>query len=176
MPPRRNVRVDEQAEELREKLGITAIPVPVERIARALGAQLRYSPLDNEISGMIFIREGSPIIGVNSLHHPHRQRFTIAHEIGHLELHRDIITANVHVDKSFPVLRRDENSAMGTNQIEVAANQFAAALLVPRSIIDAEFKDKPHDIDDDGPLEALSKKLRISKQTLEYRIRNLERA
>lgn len=176
MPPKRSASVDEQAEQLRLELGITSIPVPVERIARALGAQLRYSPLENEISGMIFIRDGAPIIGVNSLHHVHRQRFTIAHEIGHLSLHRDQLAASVHVDKSFPVLRRDEQSATGTDQIEVAANQFAAALLVPRAIIDAEFKNKPSDIDDDSPLEALSRKLRVSKQTVEYRIRNLEKS
>jgi Zn-dependent peptidase ImmA (M78 family) len=176
MPPRKNVRWDEQTEALREKLGITAIPVSVERIARALGAQIRYSPLDDEISGMIFIRDGAPIIGVNSLHHVHRQRFTIAHEIAHLTLHRQELAGSVHVDKTFPVLHRDEKAAMGTDQVEIAANQFAAALLVPRSVIDAEFKGKTFDIDDESPLEALSKKLRVSKQTLEYRIRNLEQA
>lgn len=111
MPLIRDVKVDELTEGLRQRFGMNAMPVPVERIARALGAQLRYSPLDNEISGMIFIRDGAPIIGVNSLHHPHRQRFTIAHEIGHLELHRDELAASVHVDKSFPILHRDEKSA-----------------------------------------------------------------
>jgi len=176
MAPRKKPRWDEQAEALREELGITSIPVPVERIARALGAQIRYSPLDDEISGMIFMRDGSPIIGVNSLHHVHRQRFTIAHEIAHLKLHREQLAASIHVDKTFRILHRDEKAAMGTDQVEIAANQFAAALLVPRSILDAEFKGKTFDIDDERPLEALSKKLRVSKQTLEYRIRAFEQA
>jgi Zn-dependent peptidase ImmA (M78 family) len=176
MPPRKPASIEEQAEELRHKLGITGVPVPVERMARALGAQLRYSPLDDEISGMIFIRDGAPIIGVNSLHHAYRQRFTIAHEIAHLTLHRDRLAASVHVDKTFRILHRDEKSAMGTDGIEIAANQFAASLLVPRSVIDAEFKGKSFDIDDDSPLDALSKKLRVSKQLLGYRIRNLEKA
>jgi Zn-dependent peptidase ImmA (M78 family) len=32
---------------------------------------------------------------------------------------------------------------------------------------------KPFDIDDDGPLDELAKKFRVSRQALEYRIRNL---
>ena len=34
--------------------------------------------------------KGTVMIGVNSLHHLHRQRFTIAHECGHLVLHEGI--------------------------------------------------------------------------------------
>src|SRR6202022_1163955 len=118
------------AKELLAKLNIRTVPIPVDRIAKALGAQLRYSPLDEELSGMIFIKEGIPIIGVNSLHHPHRQRFTIAHEIGHLELHRRFITDQIHVDKKFTVLMRDPNSATGTDRLEIEANRFAAELLM----------------------------------------------
>ena len=121
---------------------------------------------------MIFIKGGTPIIGVNSLHHPNRQRFTIAHEIGHLELHRDVISSAVHVDKQFPILMRDANSATGTEKMEIEANQFAAELLMPLALIDQTFG-KPFDIDDESPLDDLAKKLRVSKQALEYRIRNL---
>jgi Zn-dependent peptidase ImmA (M78 family) len=146
--------------------------VPVDRIAKSLEAQLRYSPLDEEISGMIYIKDGIPIIGVNSLHHPNRQRFTIAHEIGHLELHRDVISAHVHVDKQFPILMRDSTSAFGTELIEIQANQFAAELLIPTAFLNQALGNKPFDIDDETPLDALAKKLRVSKQALEYRIRN----
>ena len=74
----KNVSPDIRAKELLEKCGFHKIPIPVERIAKSLGAQVRYSPLDEELSGMVFIKDGIPIIGVNSLHHPNRQRFTIA--------------------------------------------------------------------------------------------------
>ena len=85
---------------------------------------------------MIYIKDGVPIIGVNSLHHPNRQRYTIAHELGHLELHRQLITSEVHVDKGFPVLMRDPKSATGTELHEIEANQFAAELLMPRTLIE----------------------------------------
>ena len=34
--------------------------------------KLRYSPLDKELSGMILIKEDTPIIVVNSWHHSNR--------------------------------------------------------------------------------------------------------
>jgi Zn-dependent peptidase ImmA (M78 family) len=166
-----------KAQELLDRLNISSVPVPVEKIAKAAGAIIRHSPLDEELSGMIYIKNGQPIIGVNALHHPNRQRFTIAHEIGHLEMHRDLITEQIHVDKEFRVemgvLNRDMRSALGTEQVEIDANRFAAALLVPRPFIEEALKTQRSDIDDDAPIEALAKKLRVSRQMLEYRIRNL---
>jgi hypothetical protein len=42
-------------------------PIPVARIARALGAEVRYSPFDGELAGMLVRGEGETIIGVNSI-------------------------------------------------------------------------------------------------------------
>jgi len=161
-----------RAQKLLTRLDIKSAPIPVEKIAKALDAQVRFAPFDDELSGMIYVKNGVPIIGVNSLHHPNRQRFTIAHELGHLELHRAMITNSVHVDKNFPALMRDSKSANGTEQIEIAANQFAAELLMPHTLIEQALAGKQFDIDDDGPIEELAKKFRVSKQALEYRIRN----
>lgn len=179
MSNKQNVDPTSRAQQILADHNIRSFPVPVDKIARRLGAQLRFSPLDDELSGMIYFKDNTPIIGVNALHHPNRQRFTIAHEIGHLELHRDIISASgaVHVDKQFPVLipilNRDSTSATGTDRIEIQANQFASELLMPRNLLEQALGGKPIDIDDEGPLEALAKKIRVSKQALEYRMRNL---
>ena len=170
-----NPRVDEpyaRARQLLARLGVQSAPTPVEKVAKALGAQVRFSPFDDELAGMVYVKDGVPIIGVNSLHHPNRQRFTIAHELGHLELHREMITSKVHVDKNFPVLMRDPKSATGTELVEIQANQFAAELLMPRKLIDQELAGKKFDIDDQGPIEELAKRFRVSRQALEYRIRN----
>jgi Zn-dependent peptidase ImmA (M78 family) len=161
-----------RAQEVLAHLGIHTAPTPVEKVAKALGAQVRFSPFDEELSGMIHVKDGVPVIGVNSLHHPNRQRFTIAHELGHLELHRQMITSNVHVDKNFPALMRDPTSATGTERVEIEANQFAAELLMPRKLIEQALAGKQFDIDDDGPIDELAKKFRVSKQAVEYRIGN----
>ena len=172
MPNPRNDNPYLRAQKLLARLGIQSVPTPVEKVAKALGAQVRFSPFDEELSGMVHVKDGVPIIGVNSLHHPNRQRFTIAHELGHLELHRPMITSSVHVDKNFPALMRDPASATGTERVEIEANQFAAELLMPRRLIEQALAGKQFDIEDDGPIEELAKKFRVSKQAVEYRVRN----
>jgi len=167
--------IEARAQKLLATLGLHEIPVPVDRVTRLLGARLRYSPLDEELSGFVFIKEGVPIIGVNSLHHPNRQRFTIAHEIGHLQLHPEFITATVHVDKQFAesVLKRDTSSASGTERLEVEANQFAAALSMPGFVLDELLDRSPIDIEDGSTIETWAKDFVVSRAALQYRIRNL---
>lgn len=167
--------IEARAQKLLANLGFREIPVPVDRIARSLGARLRYSPLDEELSGFVFIKDGVPIIGVNSLHHPNRQRFTIAHEIGHLQLHPEFIRTIVHVDKQFAesVLKRDTSSASGTERLEVEANQFAAALLMPNFVLDELLEEAPIDVEDGHSIEIWAKNFVVSKSALQYRLRNM---
>lgn len=171
MNTRRKLEPEKVARELLEAQGIRKAPIPVDKIAKALGVQIRYSPLDEELSGMIFIKDGIPIIGVNALHHPHRQRFTIAHELGHYMLHRNLLSNEVHVDKQFKILMRNSKSSTGTDAMEVEANKFAAELLLPEFLIEDVLAHSTFDIDDPAPLDELAKKFRVSKQMLEYRIR-----
>jgi Zn-dependent peptidase ImmA (M78 family) len=160
----------EKAVAILTQLNITKPPVPVEKIAKHLGAQVRFSPLDDEISGMIHVRDRKPIIGINSLHHPNRQRFTIAHELGHLVLHRSLVTSHVHVDKDFPVLMRDSKASSGSDKIEIEANQFAAELLMPRSLLKEMLADKTFDVDDEKLIETLAQRFKVSKQAMGHRI------
>jgi Zn-dependent peptidase ImmA (M78 family) len=172
---KRRDSIEAKAQDLLDSFSIETIPISVEKIAKAMGARLQYSPLDEELSGMIFIKEGVPIIGVNSLHHPNRQRFTVAHELAHLHLHRDHISRNVHVDKRFAesILRRDSVAATGTERLEIEANQFAAALLMPKEKLEELLALTQLDIEDEQALEQLARKFKVSKATLQYRIRNL---
>jgi Zn-dependent peptidase ImmA (M78 family) len=163
----------DEAKMLLEQLQIAEPPVPVERVARHLGAKLRFAPFDNEISGMIYIKEGVPIIGVNSLHPPNRQRFTIAHECGHLVLHRDLITKEVHVDKKFGVLRRDDKSATGTERIEIQANQFAAELTMPHAFLLRALGNDVIDIDDSVLIDRLARDFKMSTEAMKVRMINL---
>lgn len=165
--------VEGKATELLRQLGITDAPIPVDLIAKRLGVEIRFSPLDDELSGMVFINDGKAIIGVNSMHHPNRQRFTIAHELGHFVLHKKYITNEIHVDKKFRVLMRDGKSTTGTELIEIQANRFAASLLMPEDLVAKLLDERTFDIDDETPLMELAKQFKVSKQTMEYRIRNL---
>lgn len=179
MPVRTSVEPEKAASSTLAQFGFgDSAPIPVDKIAKGLGAVVRYSPLDDELSGMIFIKDGMPIIGVNALHHVNRQRFTIAHECGHLVLHRELLSGQVHVDKDFQVpmlLNRDQQSSLGTEPIEIQANRFAAALLVPLALLQKAIDGRlaSADIDDESPRDELARKFRVSKPMMEYRLKGL---
>jgi Zn-dependent peptidase ImmA (M78 family) len=160
----------EKAVEILDQHNVIKAPVPVERLAKKLGASVRFSPFDDSLSGMITIKDGAIIIGINALHHPNRQRFSIAHELGHLVLHRDFITNRVHVDKSF-ALHRDEVSASGEDRLEIDANAFASELLIPREWLRREIS-ADVDLEDDRALASLAKQFRVSKVALQNRLLN----
>src|SRR3954453_4396124 len=88
-------------------------PVDVESIAKRAGAVLHKGVVAKEISGFLLRHKETPIIGVNIRHPSTRQRFTIAHELGHLFLHDKTggMSTGVHIDEGFSIKLRDENSS-----------------------------------------------------------------
>lgn len=147
-------------------------PVPIERLARIRGAHLRYVPYDGELSGLIYQENGHIIIGVNALHAKTRQRFTIAHELGHLELHH---REELYVDRRFPVLRRDERSTQAIDPAEIEANTFAADLLMPSGLLTLDVQETltPIDFEDDGVVRSLADRYKVSVQAMLFRLTNL---
>lgn len=161
----------EAAQALLKKYAIVTMPVPIERIVKSEGIRLEYAPLDDELSGLAHIRDDVPIIGVNALHAPNRRRFTLAHELAHILLHRDELERAVHVDRGS--LRRDALSAEGVDPIEIEANAFAAELLMPTHLLISELKRHPVDLEDDAAVAALAKRFRVSDAAMRYRLNSL---
>lgn len=156
-----------KANEVLDAVGILGAPVPVEKIARRLGVQIKYAPLDGDISGMAHIRDGVSVIGVNNLHHPNRQRFTLSHELGHLVLHASELERQVHLDRGS--LYRDSVSSEGTNIHEVTANAFASELLMPRRLIDIAV-DAGVDMEDEEQVGRLARRFRVSMAAMYFRL------
>lgn len=170
-------RARQRAQALIEAYDVKGPPTPLERIVRGEGALLQYVPLDDELSGMAFEKEGVPVIAVNALHHPNRQRFTIAHELGHVLLHREVISGQVHVDKEFRVLpdlvlNRDQLAASGTDPLEIDANAFASELLIPKAWVEQEIAGA-WNMDDDEKMASLARKFRVSVTAIQFRLVNL---
>jgi Zn-dependent peptidase ImmA (M78 family) len=150
--------------------GVRKPPVPIEEVARTLGAEIRYSPLDGDISGMLFRHDGQVIIGVNSLHHPNRQRFTIAHEVAHLVLHKGI---EVHVDRAYRINLRDDISSQAVDRDEIDANGFAAELLMPEPWLIEDLKGQNIDCEGEDDLLRLARKYGVSLKAMTLRLANL---
>jgi Zn-dependent peptidase ImmA (M78 family) len=147
-------------------------PVPVEQIARKLGADIRHIPFEGRggVSAMLFRDKTQTIIGVNSLHHPNRQRFSIAHEIAHLLLHKG---KQLHVDKTLFLNLRDDVSSQAVDPDEIEANRFAAGLIMPRQMILADVEEASFDLENEEDLLNLARRYRVSIQALTYRLTNL---
>ncbi len=104
------------------------LPVDVINIARACGITVisdshYLQALD--LSGMIDWANDSPTITYNGLDPAVRQRFTIAHELGHFALNHG--TSFRDSPAKFSLVQHDSK--------EIAANQFAAELLMPEDAI-----------------------------------------
>jgi len=161
-----------RAQEVLAELDVMRCPVAVDYIAQKKGITVRFMPLEEGLSGMIFAKHTAIII-VNSLHHPNRQRFTLAHELGHFELHMKEIGAEVHVDKKFLAFARDAKSSLGLDRKEVEANRFAGELLVPQQLLIQELRGRVIDAEDEALIAELADRFEVSRQMMTFRIGEL---
>ncbi len=153
---------------------VTAPPVDVDRIAKSLGIQIRRQPYEPEkISGFLYRDRDRAIIGVNSNHHRHRRRFTVAHEIGHFLLHKAGLD-EVHIDQDFQVQLRGERSSKGTDIEEIEANAFAAELLMPAAFLREDvLQMETVAFQDEGWVRKLANRYAVSPQSLVFRLARL---
>lgn len=159
-----------RAKQLLTDYEITRPPVPVAALADALGIRVRYSPFDGELAGMLARGDDETIIGVNSLHHPNRQRFTIAHELGHFCL---LHKGEVHIDRTFRINRRDAASSQAVNPDEIEANRFAAELLMPYDMIVDDLLERDIDVENEEQIKELAEIYKVSAQAMTHRLTNI---
>ena len=106
-------------------LGIKELPIRTGAVCKALGVRIKlYTPTDGESDGMSAMAGVVPIIMVSSEAQPARQRFTAAHELGHILLG--------HVGR-YELVNREPSPQ--DNPIEQAANVFASRLLAPACVL-----------------------------------------
>lgn len=159
------------ARRLLRKYDIDKPPVPVDEIAIAEGLRVVYHDLEDDVSGLLVRQDKSAVIGVNVKHHENRQRFTIAHELGHYLLHRD--EPAVFVDDVLVHFRSDSPTG-GFDPREAEANHFAASLLLPRGFLREDLHGTAIDVSDDTAVRALARRYQVSAQALTIRLVKLK--
>jgi len=164
-----------KAIELLENLKINKLPINVNKIADSLGIEVVYKDLPDEVSGILYpqnIQDSRYTVVINNSHHLNRQRFSIAHELGHFYLNH---STEIHVDKQ--TFFRDNRSSIAIDPIEIEANTFAAEILMPEEIISEEFEhiiERKTDLDEDKIVNDLANTFEVSSVAMTYRLRNLE--
>lgn len=170
----RRKMIRQLVEQLLTTIGSVGPPVNIEKVASVCGLQVRKQDITNsDISGFILRTGNEGVIGVNSFHAHVRQRFTIAHEIGHYLIHSQGAD-EVHVDRKFDVRFRNSLSSEGVDKDEREANFFAAELLMPIHFIEEDLsKNNRMDIVDEDFIGELANKYEVSLQAMIFRLANL---
>jgi len=167
--------LEERAEKTLRDTDTYRAPVAIDMVAQRLNLTMEAAALGENVSGMIVIQGERGAIGYNSAHARVRQRFTISHEIAHYLLHRKKTgKAQLFIDRHV-TFRRDENSSTGVDQdeVEVEASQLAAALLMPRDLLQQEIKRHDLDLDDEEAISLLATRFHVSSAAISIRLANL---
>jgi len=165
-----NQRIESITVEILNDLNITTPgQINVKKIAKYLRVDVKAEDMDFDISGLFVIKNNKPHIRYNKGEHSNRQRFTIAHELGHYVLHKE--SKPIFVDKSEKIMYRDVDSSTGEFRREREANAFAASLLMPKSFIQSLIKKAPKKTDD--IVTYLASKFKVSEQAMNFRLANL---
>ena len=167
-------KTDLAAHQLLTVAKIDAAPVDVFALAKAADADVVQHEFeeDGDISGMLYRDATRTVIGVNAAHSLTRRRFTIAHELGHLQLHpgRPLI-----LDASARVNFRDRTASLATDREEIEANAFAAALLMPERLV-LEAVERVLSTEQHTPerlVRLLADDFQVSEAAMGYRLINL---
>ncbi|EIE01370.1 MULTISPECIES: ImmA/IrrE family metallo-endopeptidase [Leptospira] len=162
------------AELFLEENNITKYPVNIKKLIKKAGLQLVEMELPGDVSGILEVNGKEYTVFVHEKHHEHRQRFTMAHELGHFLIHQPKAT---HIDrKSF---FRSPSSSEALNYEEIEANRFAASLLMPKEWVIKEINHfaSLHGgdlIDNDQDLiEYLADEFDVSYAAMAFRIQNI---
>jgi Zn-dependent peptidase ImmA (M78 family) len=167
--------VEKLAERLLNKHEMRHSPVNVEKLAELAGYSVVFRYFDEaDLSGTVMQdADGRVTLGINTLHAPVRQRFSIAHEIGHAQLHLKDQSESLFVDPPAGVFFRDSRASLGEDPREINANQFAAALLMPAQMVrDSLSKIAKSSVrfTIDEAVGKLAKQFEVSPQAMRYRL------
>lgn len=147
------------------------VPVNIEELAKMRGIKVIAYPLGEDVSGLLSLQEGEATIGYNQKEPLTRRRFTIAHELGHYELHRD--KSDLFVDKQFIYRSQSSGDTPVTLVMEQEANAFASAILMPTDLLRREIQLTNLNLRDDDAIAKLARHFDVSTTAMSIRISGL---
>lgn len=135
-------------------------PIDLQTMATRLGiAVTAPRNLPSDVSGSIRRQGDGYLIEINGNDAPRRQRFTLAHEIGHYLLHRDMLDGGIEDDRMYRSRLSD--------QVERQANRLAGQILMPPGLVMTAWRAGARDIS------RLADTFDVSEKAMEIRLQEL---
>jgi Zn-dependent peptidase ImmA (M78 family) len=150
------IKVEQIAEKFRRDQGLGIGPLSsVTKLAEKVGILVvNLAEADDKVDAFSLFNKHPLIIRNTAKVNPCRQRFDLAHELGHLVMHHGIET--------------------GCRHTEAQANQFASALLMPRSSFASEFPSMKGKYLNWPALKELKLRWKVSFKALIFRAHTLD--
>lgn len=143
------------ARQLLKDAGISRTPVMIRDVVNHIKKTSDLSvyswAFGDNTDGIQVTHGDSATIGYNQDQHRHRQRFTVAHEIGHFMMGHTNGNSSFDLDSKKPA--------------EIEANQFAAELLIPLSLLNKELKSGNKDV------ENIARVFDVSQESVWWKLR-----
>jgi Zn-dependent peptidase ImmA (M78 family) len=163
------------ARKLLQESGVINPPVDLAKIARDHGITVKETDLPEDVAGMIQMEGLAAAIYIKKTDTKGRKRFTLAHELGHYFLKH---FTGTHVDRgpnyAPMVFMRNDDSSKALYQPEIAANKFAAELLMPERMVHRQLDEvvalcrTEEDI-----IKIMSERFIVSELAMTHRLNNL---
>ncbi|MEQ9810289.1 ImmA/IrrE family metallo-endopeptidase [Streptococcus jiangjianxini] len=147
----------------------------IEKTIETFGITVKYSDMshiktDEEISGYVHVVDGKPEIVINGLQPKRRQRFTMAHELGHALIHWEWLPGKKLPSDLVEISYRREYYSTDVIQRENQADNFAAEFLAPIDDVVSYIESIQEDtIDKELQISLISDRFNISNASAYYR-------
>jgi Zn-dependent peptidase ImmA (M78 family) len=158
--------IENKAKQLLIAYGLYNVPMDIFSLVKKIGIDIRTAEFsDDNIAGTILKKNKDLKIIVNKNDFIERQRFTIAHELGHYFLHFENKPKDVYVEMYRSEVKNTE---------ETEANYFASALLMDEDLIKREFKKViKMRLSEATTIAVMAKLFKVSLTAMTYRLGNL---
>ena len=139
-------------------LGIRTFPFDIIGYLKAHNIAIEYEEME-DMSGYVECKKDLIVVGINKYQNTTRQRFTAAHELGHII--NDMSAVENGEFKNGEVLLFRDNDSIGIR--ERLANEFASNLLMPKNLFEDLLKKGVRSI------ERLAEEFNVSPAAIRYR-------
>lgn len=187
MNKKRQKQIEEIAASLLEHLGlypesveelISQNGIDIKRVVGLMDVHLSEYDFGDDVSGVLLTDGRNAKIGYAKSNGSLRQRFTIAHELGHLQLKHQRQGVFVDTPEKYYTFFRDSKSSTGEDVQEREANAFAAAILMPRDLViqaaNEIYRSGITRKEDFDIVEQLAEQFNVSKLAMSIRLTNLD--